>query len=93
MPNIEIHGVKELVESYNIRDKIFKLTDGQPFQEEIVVTTIQDVCVDIDGKAQPFLRIVTDKRNELNMLVNCLMPLKIDIEILVLDIFIPAQKS
>jgi len=93
MPNIEIHGLNE-DDSAKMAEKIFYLirSSDPELAEQAVVTLSRDICIDQRCRRQPYLRICSSKQEHLDVLKGLLGQLIIDIETLVLQEFIPAQK-
>ena len=95
MPNIEMHGVRGEAAARNLRNLIFKTIRekcGVVVVSEIIITTIPDECVDVALRPQPFLRIISPiaDKEKISKIIQCLKLLKIDIEVLTIDNFIPA---
>lgn len=94
MPNIEIHGVKkDDTKHFRLTEKIFKRVEGLVFAGELVLTKVMDDCRDRNNKSQPFLRIIISEKSKIEPLVQQLKPLGIDMEILIIDGFIPGEKN
>jgi len=89
MPNIEIHGLSKK-RAENLRGKIFKEFEGEPWLKETVVTIYPTVVKDFKGKDQPFLRLIDDVADSTTRKILAkLTPLKLDIELLKLYLFSP----
>jgi len=97
MPNIETHGIRSEEAIANLRNLIFETIRRISVELllEVVVTSIPDECVDVALRPQPFLRIIgsAEDKEKISKIVQCLKPLKIDIEVLTIDSFIPAEGS
>jgi len=97
MPNIEIHGLQFNPEDLFAEDRveqlidtIHQLFDGKPFQRDYVITNVLSDVSAHDGNPSPFLRIcTTNAQGELEDILNTLVVLKMDMEVLILQRFIP----
>ncbi len=95
MPNVEIHGMSRY-EADALRQKIFHgLEKGGVSVANVVVTHIDDSVRDIKLNPQPFLRVFTTKdtrTSEWDKIERGLTELGLDIELSLLDKFIPAKR-
>lgn len=94
MPNIEIHGLGP-VKARQVKRRVINcvrraLTPG--IGEETVITTCKDRVTDISGTKQPFLRIFNTTEETNSNLIKVLKSLGFDIEFVVLEDFIPAER-
>jgi len=101
MPNIEIHGfgslgihevdfLERMVELTKLQTAIKEILPALPFAQEVVITTYNNTCNDLNQKSAPFLRICDTDHDRADKIARALTPLKIDIEILRLCVFYPA---
>lgn len=98
MPNIEIHGfgswetgmVSNKERARFIRDVIIR--DVPELAKDVVLDVYPDECRDLEGRLQPFLRICSSDPTHFELLVTALSPLKMDMELVLLPGFYPAQK-
>ena len=89
MPNIEIHGLSKK-RAENLREKIFKEFEGEPWLKETVVTICPSIVRDSRGENQPFIRLIDDVADSTTRKILAkLTPLKLDIELLKLYLFSP----
>ena len=93
MPNIEIHGLsKEVAEA--LRDDIFKKYFSDiPYVEEMVVTIVPSEVTDVEGRKQPFLRLLSSDFGEMDVIPRILeekIP-DIDLECVKIEKFIPKK--
>jgi len=87
MPNIEIHGYSKK-RAENLREKIFKEFEGEPYLKETVVTVFQSIVKDVEGKDQPFLRLIDDTGDATTRkILGKLAHFKLDIEYFKLTLF------
>ena len=63
-----------------------------PFAQEVVITTYNNTCNDLNQKSAPFLRICDTDHDRADKIARALTPLKIDVEILRLYVFYPASE-
>jgi hypothetical protein len=82
MPNIEIHGMNKK-RAENLREKIFKEIDGEPYLKETVITILPSIVRDAEGKDQPFLRLIDDS----GIVIEKLDSFGLDVEYLKLAFF------
>jgi len=90
MPNIELHGYAPQ-EAIDIRNKIREALKPSKDADEIVITIIPSDVEDLKGNKMPFLRVYLGPRPA-DDLKKYLEPLGEDIEVLVLDRWIPKKK-
>ena len=90
MPNIEIHGLAG-VSLNGTTDDIVNLLRPAPFAEDVVISLINDNVINLGGNNRPYLRVVGTDATETQQVVDLLKPLKVDIEVLLLHAFVPAQ--
>jgi len=93
MPNIEIHGLfwRGITKS-ELRNKIWRLFDGKPFQADMVVSEIATDVSDVRGTEQPFLRLVSTLSPHTEEIMAQLETLNMDIEWLELKKFVPKRE-
>ena len=88
MPNIELYGYQDLDGTPTIQSRIKEALRTSPHFSEIAITTILSDVWDLTGKDIPFLRIIAT-RDELPDIKRRLAPLNQDIEVILLDEWIP----
>jgi hypothetical protein len=87
MPNIEIHGLSELNSGKMSGKVAATLLDASFAKKEVVVSAVNDVVLDLTPSDRPYLRIVCTDATEAQQVVDLLKPLKLDIEVLLLNAF------
>ena len=93
MPNIEIHGFGNSPAALNLTKKsIRRLMRGSKEQGDYVITPCNDTAEDHDGDSQPYIRLVSSEPDTIDNLLERLTPLEMDIEVLVINRFIPKFK-
>jgi len=84
MPNIEIHGL-DMGKADEVRDNIFGLLQGKPYAKNMVVEVYRTEVIDIVGKSQPYLRLLSSNETEAQEIIQILHTfLEIDIEWIIL---------
>ncbi len=93
MPNIEIHGMPnpELGLDNRFYMDIADLFNGAKYEDDLVITIVNDETLATDSIHRPFLRIVSTPGEHLDDAVDRLKVLKMDMEILELKRFIPGK--
>lgn len=95
MPNIEIHGIdsKMAREPHGLYEQIRTLLKGVKYCDDVVVSIMGDLVLDLDGQAQPFLRLILTHTDDIHTILNDLrrLPGHSDIEVLYLHKFIPRE--
>ncbi len=95
MPNIELYGLPSGQAAMRAEQILCALRSTGMNLDDVVVTNISSGVIDTEGRARPFLRIVAPKDTPLSewgKIKSALAGLRLDIEVLLLDTFIPAQK-
>ncbi|HEY6019433.1 MAG TPA: hypothetical protein VIY48_05890 [Candidatus Paceibacterota bacterium] len=86
MPNIEIHGYREIdhetIAAYQLQDKIQGLLENTPYAESVVITQANTSSVGYQNIAVRYLRIWLSKNDAAHIkdLLERLAPLQIRIE-------------
>lgn len=90
MPNIEIHGVQDPRTGLDnkLYMQIADLVDGAEYEDDLVITIVNDEVLATDSLPRPFLRIVSTPGEHLDDVTNRLRSLQMDMEILELKRFI-----
>jgi hypothetical protein len=87
MPNIELHGYSKKYIA-TVLNRIRMALGDMPDAKEIVTTTYPDSVAALDGTSSPYLRVVSTP-DGLGDLLKRLEPLREDIEVLLLQSWIP----
>ncbi len=90
MPNIEMYGFS-IDEVKGIDSMIHELLEFTPYRDDYVTTFIESEVIDHYNRKQPFLRLVTTKNDHIDDILEELQKLKFDIEVMMLDRFIPKK--
>lgn len=100
MPNIELHGftgrahglslATPLRRVEEVESKIRELFEPKPYKKDYVISRIDSHVVDHDNDPQPFIRLVSTEEH-IDDVVEELKKLGYDIEIMILNTFIPNQ--
>ncbi len=95
MPNIEFHGFPEASDCSAVYLATKRLLKGASYEKDVVLTLYDDTVVDTDGGGQPFLRVIGSKASadELEKIVERLSPLNIDIEVMLIEKFVPRDHT
>jgi len=88
MPNIEIHGLSNLM-ARDVRKQIFDMFAGGLYVDEMVVTIFPTEVTDARGKRRTFLRLANSYQAHTREIVERLKGLNMDIERIELAEFIP----
>ena len=93
MPNVEFFGLKKEL-AYAKICRIVRQLKRHPALTDMVFTVHKEVdVVDKDLKPQPFIRLTSTPREDLTDIKKTLGILELDIEVMLLDEFIPAKSE
>jgi len=91
MPNIEIFGFRKK-EAEEWEGKIFTAFQDKPYVGDMVVTIHHYTTVrDMNGDNLPFIRVSSSPNCHINEILETISSLKIDVEHLPLECFLPAE--
>lgn len=88
MPNIEMYGIRE-EDLPGVTKQIISAFHGKPWQKDYVLTFVKSAVLDHLAVIQPFIRLVTTPSPHIDEILAELKNLNIDIEVLLLQQFIP----
>ncbi|NQT50305.1 hypothetical protein HQ571_06455 [Candidatus Kuenenbacteria bacterium] len=91
MPNIEMYGFSE-EKAAEVANRIQYLFEGKSYTDDYVTTAVWSDVTDHENEAQPFLRLVTTRSMYLFDMIKELRKLGFDIEVMILNRFIPKEK-
>lgn len=100
MPNIQIFGLQSDMEDMfgesrvnKVSNKIRQLFEEKPYRDDYVITNVlSEVNLHREEVCSPFLRIcTTNSEGELEDILNTLAVLNMDMEVLILQRFIPKK--
>jgi len=94
MPDIETHGLKREVAEALKSDIFKKYFSDKPYIGEMVVTIVPSEVTDVDGRKQPFLRLLSSDPGEADEILRTLerkIP-DIDLEYVEIKKFIPKKQ-
>ncbi|MCK4554070.1 hypothetical protein KAU19_03845 [Candidatus Parcubacteria bacterium] len=90
MPNIEMYGLRHQ-EARKKENEIDELLRLKPYANDYVVTNISSIVLDKHAQRQPFLRLVSTRNDHIDNILKELQKLDMDIEVMILDKFIPKK--
>ena len=94
MPNFELFGYGKNRTEYlieNIKAEIAKSDTVSSILDSIIFTIHMTVVKDAKGIYAPFIRLASTPKDELVELIKILQKLNVDVEVMILDEFIPAK--
>ena len=90
MPNIEMYGFNQ-EQASGVTAMIMELFKNKPYRDEYVTTAVWSDVLDHRNVSQPYLRLVSTPNDHIEDIVEELLKLKFDVEVLILNRFIPKE--
>lgn len=81
--NIEIHG-RGIVEAREVKKRLVKVLSDEPWSGEVEITLYKTETTDLKGRKKPFLRIYTEPKAHLPVLLNKLTALGHELRLVIL---------